>query len=165
MKIENRVRGMLAKKLETPEFSKRFQEGYEAFELEVQILNTLEAKGWSYSKLAEATQTSKSNVSRDLNGGGLLSATLSRIRRMADALGMRLVMLLIPKDQAQFIIPKLEDIARSSFNAAHGGFPVEPLTVSSPYRAGTVNAALYFTTAQTGIGTPVRLNAIEGADR
>lgn len=149
---------MLAKKLENPEFAKRFEEGFEAFELEVQILNTLEAKGWSFAKLAEATQTSKGNISRDLNGGGLLSATLSRVRRMADALGMRLVMLLIPKDQAHFIVPKLEEIARSSFNAAHGGFPVESLAVSSNYRVGTVNAALYFTTAQTG----VRLATAEG---
>lgn len=158
MKIEAKTRGMLAKKLEDPEFARRFEEGFEAFELEVQIQNALELKGWSFSKLADATQTSKSNISRDLNGGGLLSATLSRIRRIADALGMRLVMLLIPKDQAQFIVPKLEDIARSSFNAAHGGFPVESRAVSSQYGVGTVNAALYFTTAHTG----VRLAVAEG---
>lgn len=157
MKNQIKARGMLAKKLEDPDYSRRFEEGFEAFELEVQILNTLEAKGWSYAKLAEATQTSKSNISRDLSGGGLLTATLSRLRRIADALGMRLVMLLIPKDQAHFIVPKLEDIARSSFNAAHGGFPVTSIAQPSPYPAITGNAALFFTTFQTGSGTNVRV--------
>ena len=145
MKTPIKVRGMLEKNLEDPGYRKRFEEGYEAFELEVQILNALEAKSWTFARLAEATQTSKSNISRDLSGGGLLRATLSRIRRIADALGMRLVMLLIPKDQAHFIVPKLEEIARSSFNAAHGGFPVAPLTLAGQGSV-TANGALFYTT-------------------
>ena len=153
---------MLAKKLEDPEYAKRFEEGFEAFELEVQILNALEAKSWSFAKLAEMMQTSKSNISRDLSGGGLLTATLSRVRKMADALGMKLVMLLIPKDQAHFIVPKLEDIARSSFNAAHGGFPVSALALSTPSLIGNSNAALFFTAARTESKASIRFGTPEG---
>ncbi len=164
MKVEAKKRGMLARKLENPEFAEQFEEGFDAFELEVQILNALEAKEWSYSKLADAVKTSKSNISRDLNGGGLLSATISRVRRIADALGMKLVMFLIPKEQAHFIVPKLQDIARSSFNAAHGGFPVAPLSLA-PGMIGNTNAALYFTASRSESKASIRLGLGEESIR
>jgi transcriptional regulator with XRE-family HTH domain len=150
MKTNERVRGTLARQLENPEFRKGFEEGYAAFELEVQILNAMEHKGWSYSKLAEVVHTSKGNISRDLKAGGILSASFSRIARMADALGMKLVALLIPKEQASYVLPRIEDIVRRSFNAAYGGPQVNPFGLSAFASMVTINAASVCTISEPG---------------
>jgi transcriptional regulator with XRE-family HTH domain len=107
-----RTKSLLERKAENPGYRKRQEEGYAAFKLEAQILAALEQKGWSYSQLADATQTSKSNICRDLKGGGLPAASLSRLYRIAEALGMRLVTLLIPKEQVQFVVPEIEALVR-----------------------------------------------------
>lgn len=157
-----KVRGKLNRQFENLEFRKRFDEGYGAFELEVQVLNALERKGWSYAKLAEATGTSKSNVSRDLKSGGILSASFSRISRIAEALGMRLVALLIPKDQAEFIVPQLHDIVRSSFNAAYGGVHAPPLASAAGACVVTTNAATYFTRSHN-LSPQIEIDTPKGA--
>lgn len=95
-------------------------ETYSAFKLENQILLAMEDKGWTYSDLAQATHTSKSNVSRDLRAGGLLNASLSRVSRIADALGMKFVALLLPKDFAGSLLPRIERLILSATNSAIG---------------------------------------------
>ena len=72
---KSHIKGLLERRLDDPEQKKRHEERYEAFKLEVQILEALETKRWSYADLAQATGTSKSNVSRDLRAGGILSAS------------------------------------------------------------------------------------------
>lgn len=131
MSNKSRAKSLIEKKLGNPEYRKRHEEQYEAFKLEVQILQALEEKGWSYSDLAAATYTSKSNVSRDLKAGGIFYATFSRISKIAEALGMKLIALLIPKNQVQFILPKIEELVRTSFNATVGQIKMtEQLTLS-----------------------------------
>lgn len=115
-----KVKSLLERELENEEFRHAFEEGAEAFQLEAQILYALEQKKWTYNDLAKATRTSKGNVSRDLASGGILNASFSRIGRIADALGMKLVGLLIPKETASFVLPKIEELIRESANAAYG---------------------------------------------
>lgn len=120
MNSTHKVKSLFERELENEQFRRSYEEGFEAFQLEAQILHALEGKRWTYSDLAKATNTSKSNVSRDLAAGGILSASFSRIGRIADALGMKLVGLLIPKDQASYVLPRIEALVRESANATHG---------------------------------------------
>ena len=108
-KEKKRVRGILNRKLENPEFKKVFGRGYDAFSLEVKFLRALEQKEWTYSVLAKALKTAKSNVSRDLKGGGIYSASLRRVERMADALDLAFVPLLVEKKSLKRILPKLKE--------------------------------------------------------
>jgi len=117
MSNKTKAKSLIEKKLEDSHYRKQYEERYAAFKLEAQILYVLEEKGWTYSDLAKATHTSKSNVSRDLRAGGISSASFSRISRIAEALGMKLIALLVPKDYAQFILPRIEEMVRSSSNA------------------------------------------------
>lgn len=113
---KHRVKSLLERKLEDPEYRKRHEESYAAFKLEVQILQALEKKDWSYADLAKATNTYKSNISRDLKAGGIFAASFSRISKIAKALGMRLIALLIPDDQADSILPRIEALVRVSYD-------------------------------------------------
>jgi hypothetical protein len=135
MPNKSRAKSLLERKLENLEYRKRHEERYEAFKLEVQILNALQKKGWSYTDLAQAINTHKSNISRDLKGGGILSATFSRISRIAEALEMKLIALLIPKEEEQFILPRIGELVRLSFNAASGDIKMaEPPKMVTQWR-------------------------------
>ena len=120
MQNKAQPKSLIARKMGNAGYRKRHENGYEAFKLEAQILLALENKGWSYTDLAQATNTHKSNVSRDLSAGGILSATLSCISRIAEALGMRLVTLLIPRDKIGIVLPRIEELVRESFDTAAG---------------------------------------------
>jgi transcriptional regulator with XRE-family HTH domain len=111
MKRNRRVKSQLERALEDPEYRKRFERGYEAFKVEVQLLLALERKHWSYSDLARAVGTQKSHISRDLKGGGLASASISRIARMAEALGLRFLPLCLPEDKVAHALPILRRLA------------------------------------------------------
>src|SRR3989338_1411950 len=89
MKSKRKFKTIMEQEMEDPEYRKLFEEGWPAFQLEVQILNALERKHWSYSHLAKVLHTQKSAISRDLKGGGLRSASISRIAKMAEALGLK----------------------------------------------------------------------------
>jgi transcriptional regulator with XRE-family HTH domain len=135
----SKIKSLLERKAENPEYQKRHEGSYEAFKLEAQMLFALERKGWSYSDLAEVTHTSKSNISRDLKAGGLFSAAFSRISRMADALGMKLIAILVPKEQVRFIVPKIEDLVRESFNAVYAGAKFKQPALPPAMPSETVN--------------------------
>jgi DNA-binding phage protein len=108
MKRKWRVKSQLARDLENPEYQKRFESDYEAFKLEVQLLLALERKHWSYSDLARAVGTHKSHISRDLKAGGLASASISRIAKMAKALGLKFVPLCISEKKIKQALPVLK---------------------------------------------------------
>ena len=103
------IRGLIERKLEDPKYRKEHDERYAAFKLEVQILVALEAKGWTYAKLARALHTNKSNISRDLKAGGISKASFARIHRIADALDMKLLAILVPKDEGRSLLQKIEE--------------------------------------------------------
>ena len=109
MKSMTKVKGMLDRQLEDPEFRRLFEQAGFEFELEIQILNAMEAKGWSYSDLAKAVGTQKSNISRDLNGG-INSATVARLCKIAEALGLRFVPVFVPKRREKDVVPKIRKL-------------------------------------------------------
>lgn len=109
-----KVRSLLDRELQNEAFKKAFKDIEDSLRLEIQMLNALETKGITYSKLAETLNTSKSNISRDLRGGGLFTASISRVTKMAEALGMKLVTLLIPKEREKVVLPKIDELIRSS---------------------------------------------------
>lgn len=107
---KRRVKGLLERKLEDPNYRKRFEQGYAAFELEVQILNALEQKGWTFADLAKVMHTAKSNISRDLSGGGIHSATISRLVKMGKALGFKFLPLFVPEKKEKEVLPKIHKL-------------------------------------------------------
>lgn len=111
MKNKETYRGLLARKREDPAYRKRHEESYELLKLEVQMLRALERKHWSYADLARALRTQKSAVSRDLKGGGLRTASLARVARMAEVLGLRLFSFCVPADKAGRVLPVLRRMA------------------------------------------------------
>jgi len=104
------MKGMLNRKLEDGTFRESFDHGYKLFQLEVQILNALEDKGWSYAELAKAVGTSKQNIWRDLKNGGLHKASLDRVSKIAEVLGLRLHTILISQKKEKALLPKLHRI-------------------------------------------------------
>jgi len=110
MKTKKKIKGLLERKLENPEYRKRFEAGYAAFQLEVQILNALERKHWTYSDLAKVLHTSKSNISRDLKAGGINAATISRVYRIAEALGLKFYPLFIPQRKEKEVLLKIQSL-------------------------------------------------------
>jgi hypothetical protein len=54
--------------------------------------------------------TSKSNISCDLSAGEISSARLSRIRRMAVALGMTFIPTLVTKQKEKMVITEIQKL-------------------------------------------------------
>jgi len=102
---------MLARKMEDPAYRKRHEESYELLKLEVQLLNALERKHWTYADLARAMHTQKSAVSRDLKGGGLRTASMARVAKMAEVLGLRLFVFCVAEKEADRALPVIRKLA------------------------------------------------------
>ena len=109
-KNKGKSKSLFEKKMADSKFRQRFEKQYPAFELEVQILNALEKKGWTYSKLAKAMGTSKSNISRDLSARRIRSATISRIVKMAQVLDSDFIPLFIPQTKEAEVLPKIQKL-------------------------------------------------------
>lgn len=105
MKNKAKPRGLLARKMEDPAYRKRHEESYESLKLEVQLLNALERKRWTYADLARVMRTQKSAISRDLKGGGLRSASMLRVAKMAEALGLRFFSFCVAEKRARRVLP------------------------------------------------------------
>ena len=103
--MKPKIKGLLARKMENPAYRKRREESCELFKLEVQLLNALEKKHWTYADLAKVMQTQKSAISRDLKGGGLRSASMARIAKMAEALGLRFFPFCVAEKRAKKVLP------------------------------------------------------------
>lgn len=69
-------------------FDAAYEQARLAYELSVQVREAREAKGLSQSQLAERMGTQQSVIAR-LEGGGI-TPTLPTLKRIADALGMKL---------------------------------------------------------------------------
>ncbi|MDE2292315.1 MAG: XRE family transcriptional regulator [Elusimicrobia bacterium] len=109
--MRTKAKGLLARKMEDAAYRKRHEESYELFKVEVQLLDALERRGWTYSDLAKVMGTQKSAISRDLKGRGLQKASMDRVARMAEALGMRFVPVCIPEDKAERALPLIRRLA------------------------------------------------------
>ncbi|MBN1445738.1 MAG: helix-turn-helix transcriptional regulator [Candidatus Omnitrophica bacterium] len=103
-------KSLFEKKMADRKFREKFEREYPVFELEVQVLSAIEKKGWTLSQLAKAMGTSKSNISRDLNSGGIKTATISRIARMAKTLDYDFVPLLIPRNKEGKFLSELQKL-------------------------------------------------------
>ena len=101
------MKGELNRLLEDSEYRKGFERRQEFFRLEVQILLAMEDKDWSFNDLAQATGIHRQNVWRDLKNGGLHKASLDRISRYAEALGLHAHHLLLTTQQEKTLLPKL----------------------------------------------------------
>lgn len=110
MKAKPKAVGYLNRKLLDPVYRARFEKEYALFQLEVQILLAMEKRGWTYADLAKAVGTSKSNISRDLSGGGINSATVSRLVRIGEALGLRFLPVFVPEKRAANVAPKIREL-------------------------------------------------------
>ena len=69
--------------------------------IESQIFEAMRADGLTYEAFAEKIGSFKGNVYRDLHSRGLGKASLDRIHKMANALDMEFVPLLLPRNEAQ----------------------------------------------------------------
>jgi transcriptional regulator with XRE-family HTH domain len=107
MNTKPKVVGYLNRKLQDPAYRQRFEKEAALFRVEMQILIALEDRGWSYADLAKAVGTSKGNISRDLSGGRINSATVKRLTRIADALDLRFIPLFVPKKSVARLAPKI----------------------------------------------------------
>lgn len=92
---------LFEKELERSGFREKYYRERTEFELELQILRALEERGYTYEEFARKIGTSKGNVSRDLKIRGLGKASMERIQKMAEALGLEFVPLLLPKDKKE----------------------------------------------------------------
>lgn len=111
MKNNKKPRGLLARKSADPAYRKRHEKSYELLKLEVQLLRALEKKHWTYADLARAMHTQKSAISRDLKGGGLRTASLARIGKMAEVLGLRLFSFCVAENKASRVLPVIRKMA------------------------------------------------------
>ena len=108
--MRNKPKSMLDRKMEDPAYRKRFEQRYPLFQLEVQLLNAIEEKGWTLSDLAMAMHTHKGNISRDLSSGKIQSATISRITKMAEVLGLKFHPLFVPERKERILMPKIHKL-------------------------------------------------------
>ena len=92
-----KYKSLIEKKMQDPNYRKRFDQRHAAFLLEVQILNALQEKGWSFSDLAKAMHTNRGNISRDLSAGGIRFATVPRLIKLGKALGLRFLPIFVPE--------------------------------------------------------------------
>ena len=110
MQKKSKNKSLFEKRMTDSKFKQRFEKEYPLFKLEVQILNALEKKGWTYSKLAQAIGTHKSNISRDLSARKIRSATISRIVKMAQVLDSNFIPLFIPHSREAEILPEIQKL-------------------------------------------------------
>lgn len=110
MKKKNRFKTIMEQELENTEYRRIFEEGWPSFQLEVQLLNAMERKHWSYSDLAKVLHTQKSAISRDLKGGGLRAASITRIAKMAEVLGLKFFPFCISEKKAKEALPVIKKL-------------------------------------------------------
>jgi transcriptional regulator with XRE-family HTH domain len=111
MRTSGKAKGLLARKMENAAYRKRHEESYELFKLEVQFLRALERKRWTYSDLAKVMHTQKSGISRDLKGGGLQFASMDRVTKMAEALGLKLFSFCVAEEDVNRVLPVIAKLA------------------------------------------------------
>ena len=111
MKNKTKIKTIADREMADPEFRRLFEETWPSFQIEVRLLKAMEQKHWSYSDLAKVLHTQKSAISRDLKGGGLRSASLTRVAKMAQALGLRFLPLCVSDKEAKRFFPAIKKLA------------------------------------------------------
>ena len=111
--MAQKVRSLFERRMASKGFRERFEKEYPVFQLEVQILNALERKGWTYSKFAKALGTKKGNVSRDLRTGSIRRATIARVARMAQVLDYDFVPIFVPLKKEPVILSEIQKLLAS----------------------------------------------------
>lgn len=106
--------GSLNLKLQDPKYRAEFERKYEFFKLEVQILLAMEDKGWTFADLARAAGIHRQNVWRDLKNGGLHKASLERLARYAQALGLHLHHFLLSSKQEKRVLPQIRKVLKAA---------------------------------------------------
>ena len=110
MKKIKKHSSLFEKEMSKSSFRKKFEESYSRFNIEVQLLNELEKQGLTYMEFAQALGTQKSNISRDLKGGGIHHITLERLKKMVGALDCIFIPLIIPKEKGNKVISRISKI-------------------------------------------------------
>ena len=114
MRLKPAGKGLLARKMANPAYRQRHEESYELLKLEVQLLTALEKKHWTYADLAKVMGTQKSAISRDLKGRGLSSASMARVAKMAEALGLRFFPFCVAESQFKRAFPIIQKLVAAS---------------------------------------------------
>ncbi len=96
-----KTKTLFDREMARPSFRSKFNDQKETLRIELQILEVLERKRMTYETFAKLLGTRKSNISRDLKGKGLGSATLKRVAEMARVLGYDFLPLLLPRDKQE----------------------------------------------------------------
>ena len=109
MKTKTKFKSIMDRQMEDPEYRRIFDQTWPAFQLEVQFLNALEHKHWTYEHLAKIMGTKKSGISRDLKAGGLQSASMSRIAKMAHALGLKFIPFCVSEKKIKKAMPVIKE--------------------------------------------------------
>ncbi|PKO21972.1 MAG: transcriptional regulator [Chloroflexi bacterium HGW-Chloroflexi-1] len=87
----------LERKLQDPEFSKRFAEAARAWDVALQLAALREERGLTQQQVAEMLGTKQQAVAR-LENPSYMGHSLSMIRRYADALGAIVDVRIIPSE-------------------------------------------------------------------
>jgi transcriptional regulator with XRE-family HTH domain len=95
----SKAKTLFERELEKPGFREKYFRERTEFQLELQILRALEERNYTYEEFAEKIGSTKGNISRDLKSRGLGKASIERIQKMAEALDLEFVPLLLPKDK------------------------------------------------------------------
>jgi transcriptional regulator with XRE-family HTH domain len=96
-----KTKTLFEREMERTSFRKKYEDHKQVLELELAFLKALEDKHMTYEAFARILGTKKSNISRDLKGKGLRSATLRRIEQMAKAIGYDFLPLLLPRNREE----------------------------------------------------------------
>jgi transcriptional regulator with XRE-family HTH domain len=90
------VKGHLEEKMKDPEFQKAWRQLDEEFEVLESVIKAREEAGLTQEQLARKIGTKQPALSR-LERGGFKRATVETLRKIAEALDVRLVVRLEPK--------------------------------------------------------------------
>src|SRR5881396_406337 len=93
----------LDEQLKDPAFAERFEKAGEAWDVALQIAALREKAGLSQRDLARKLKTSQQNISR-LESPAYEGHSLTMLRRVAEALGVTVRVMLAPKGQSKSMI-------------------------------------------------------------
>jgi len=114
-------REYLREKLKNKEFEKSYYEGLEKARIAIEITLFREKKGFTQAKLAELTGTSQSAIAR-LEDPDYKGYSLSTLRKIADALGLELVVSLREKGEEIYEVGPVKILHLSPWPRARKDF-------------------------------------------
>lgn len=91
------------RRMQDPEMQAAYQKLRPKLEVARQILHARLERGWTQRDLAEKAETKQANISRLENA--LLNPTIEMLQKLANALGTRLVIDVVPEQEAPQVEP------------------------------------------------------------